>query len=448
MDAPVDIELPERDPRVHQAERLNDAAMMIVEKQPGGLPSALAMLRRALALNPSQGETWSNLGLVLWRSGRVEEAGVVLRRAVDLDPLRATYHGNLGVFLSAIDDYKAADYHLNECARLDPDNLSPKWDLALLYLRQDNWKRGLECYDIRRNHRGPKLYPELPAPMWRGEDLAGKTLYVQGEQGMGDRFLFSRYLSWVKQTWPTSRILVCLYDPMINLFWEFRHLVEFLPQGVPWPDDLDYAVFLCTLPELHGTTPETIPPDPGLLRKRILIGRESTKCNLPSPDLPSLKIGLCWTGNPEQVRNLDRSIPLEMLMPLTVDPRLVFYSFQCAPGNADLYRLSATDLICDLGKDIEKEGWVGTGIALMEMDLLLTVCTSVPHLAGAIGIPTWTMLCADPYWIWQRKGTSTPWYPGMRLFRQRTLGDWQPVLDEVRAELSKLADSHLNNSQE
>jgi hypothetical protein len=432
-----------RDPNIVQAERLNDAAMYIVEKEPEGLHAALTMLRRALNLNPEQSDTWSNLGLVLWRIGRVEEAGVALRRAVDMNPEKATYHGNLGVFLGAVNRNEEALYHLEKAFQLDPSNLSPKWDIALLHLRTGNWKTGLAGYDIRRKHRGIKLYPDLPMPLWRGEDLTGKALYIQGEQGIGDRFLFSRYLTWIKDTWPTCRIIVCLYDPMINLFWEFRHLVEFLPQGVPWPADLDYGCFLCTLPELHGTTPDNVPPDPGLLRKRIQIGRDGTKINLPKPDLPALKIGLCWTGNPEQVRNLDRSIPLEMLLPLTEHPRMVFYSFQCSPGNADLKRLCASELICDLSPDIEKEGWVGTGIALMEMDLLLTVCTSVPHLAGALNIPTWIMLCADPYWIWGKKTATTPWYPSVRLFRQPTLGDWKPVLTEVRAELGKLADATI-----
>jgi len=444
MDPVEQPEPPERDQALVQAERLNDAAMAIVEKDPDGLPAGLSMLRRALALRPEQSETWSNLGLVLWRMGRIDEAGSALRRATEFNPERAVFRGNLGVFLGAIGLNDEAEHNLKEAGRLDPESLSVPWDISLLRLRTGDWKRGLAGYDIRREHRGEKLYPKLPAPLWRGEDLSGKVLYVQGEQGVGDRLLFSRYLKWVKDTWPDCRILVCLYDAMINLFWEFRHIVEFLPQGVPWPNDLDYAVWLCTLPEIHGSRPSNIPPDPGLLRQRVLLARESTKCNLPQPALPALKIGLCWTGNPEQLRNHDRTIPLEMLLPLTEDPRFVFYSFQCSPGNSDLTRLMAGDLICDLSKDIEHEGWVGTGMALMEMDLLLSVCTSVPHLAGTIGIPTWLMLCADPYWIWLRSGDTTPWYPGMRLFRQRTLGDWKPVLAEVRAELSKLADATLS----
>lgn len=444
----ADIELPQEDPVTSQAQRLNDAAMWIVEHEPDGLPTAHAMLRRALALKPRQGETWSNLGLVLWRKNLIEEAGAALLKAVEIDPTKATYHGNVGVFLGANSDYAGAKYHLEEAVRINPDNLSPQWDLALLELRQGNWKEGLAHYDIRRAHKGPKFYPELPAPLWRGENLDGKTIYVQAEQGIGDRLLFSRYLAWMKETWPTANILVCLYDAMTNPFWEFRHLVTLLPHGVPWPPHLDYGVYLCTLPEIHGTTLQNIPPDPGLLRKRVMIQKENTKLNLPKPDLPSLRVGLVWTGNPEQTRNLDRSIPLGDMLQLTEDPRLVFYSFQCSPGNADLKRLAATDLVCDLSKDLESEGWVGTGMALMEMDVLVSVCTSVVHMAGVMEVPCFTLLCSDPYWIWGRSGTTTPWYPNMRLFRQRSLGEWQPVLQEVRVELSKLADAKLGGSHQ
>lgn len=445
MDQPVDIELPDEEmPDLVQAQRLNDAAMGIVEKDYNGVHASLSMLRRALAINPTQAETWSNLGLVLWRLNRIDEAGVALHRAVDIEPDRTTFLGNLGVFLGAVGNTDAAERSLTKSITIDPENCAAQWDLALLYLRQGDWKRGLQQYDIRRKHRGPRFYPELPAPMWKGEDLNGKTIFIQGEQGVGDRFLFSRYLTWIKDTWPDCRIMAGMFDTLTNLFWEYRYAVEMLPNGVPYPENLDYATFLLNLPERHGTSLDNVPADPGLLLKRVLHARKNATCNMPKPALPSLKVGLVWTGNPEQVRNLDRTIPLEMLLPLTEDPRLVFYSFQCSPGSKDLHRLMAGDLICDLSAEIEREGWVATGMALMEMDLLISVCTSVPHLAGALNVPTWVMLCADPYWIWARSGDTTPWYPGLRLFRQRKLGEWQPVIDEVRAELAKLADVTLS----
>lgn len=426
-----------------QAEQLNDAAMAILGTQRYGAAVVVSMLRRAAALCSDLPEIDSNLGLAYWRAGRRWDANKAFQDAVMKRPDSASFHGNYGVFLSAIGNFPKAHHHLGEASRLDPDNFAPIWDRALLYLREGNWQIGLAAYDARRKHRGPSLYPEMPAPLWRGEELEGKTLYVQGEQGIGDRFLFGRYFAWIKDRWPTCRIIVCLDDSMVNVFWEYRHIIEFMPVGVPWPKNIDYASFICSLPEVHGTRPHYVPHDPGLIRKRIEDAKAVTKVSLPQPHLPSLKVGLVWTGSPSNPRNHDRSIPIEQLIPLAEDPRVMLYSFQCGPGAADIERVGAEELICNIAPQNEKEGWIGTGLALMEMDLLITVCTSMAHFAGVLQVPCWTLLCADPYWIWLRDGQSTPWYPGMRLFRQPSLDDWQPVITQVRTELSRLADTHL-----
>ena len=188
----------------------------------------------------------------------------------------------------------------------------------------------------------------------------------------------------------------------------------------------------------HGTRPDNIPPDPDFLRSRILRARQGTISTIPLPTSPAIKVGLVWTGRPRAT--LERSIPLEKLLPLAEDPRVVLYSYQYGPGHADISRLHAEPLLHDMAPYIQEEGWVGTGIALMEMDVLITVCTSVAHFAGAVGVPTWLLLSADPFWIWGRDGSTTAWYPSMRLFRQVTFGDWSGVIQQARTELSKIAD--------
>ncbi len=132
------------------------------------------------------------------------------------------------------------------------------------------------------------------------------------------------------------------------------------------------------------------------------------------------------------------------MLSLAENPRVRLYSVQCGPGRGDIDRHQAGAIITDLGADLERQGWIGTAVALREFDLVITVCTSVAHLAGALGVRCWLLLCQEPYWVWLRSGERTAWYPSMRLFRQERFGDWSGVIADVRRELASLADERLS----
>lgn len=442
MLATVELPAEEADQRTIQGHRLNNQAAAM---HTAGAPAStvLTMLRRALAFLPDNAMIWSNIGLTMWRQGENDLAWTAFERALVLDPTNHKHFGNAGVFASATGNGEAAERYLAEALRLQPDALGPVWDGALLKLWQGQWDKGLPQYEVRIPHKGPELFPGMPYPTWRGEDLTNKTLYVQGEQGVGDVILFSRYLVWVKEHWPSCEILASFRPELTNLLYEFElhGILKLLPVGIPWPKAVDYGCFLCSIPQYHGSMPNRVFRDPGLIRARI--DDDCPGCQLPEPLVPSLKVGICWTGNPTQSRNSDRSIPLELLLTLAEDPRVVLYSLQVGPGQKDVSALVTEEILMDLGSNLEHEGWVGTGIVLREMDVVITVCTAIAHLAGSVGARCWTMLCHDPYWIWPRSGCTTPWYPGMKLFRQQALGDWRNVMSEVRLELSALADDKV-----
>ena len=434
--AGVDIDKVD-DPYLKQAMMLNDLAMRLSKEDKHAV--AISMLHRAATLAPHLAHPWSNLGLLYYRTGEYQKARECLQKSVDMDPDNAAYHGNLGVWESTLGDFRDAERHLTQAMELKKDNHGARWDRSLLYLRQGMWDIGLEEYESRFAHNGPETYPGMPVPTWQGEDLNHKTLYVQGEQGYGDRILFSRYIPWVKNCYPTCKIKVCLGDDLTSLLWEYRKYVEFLPSGIPWPKgEVDYGIWLLSLPKMVGK----ILPEPGLIRKRIL--SDHTTCKLPPPLLPAIKVGIAWTGSPTMKRNIDRKIPLEKFLPLAEDPRVQLYSFQCGEGRESLYRLGAENIIVDLSDELEKGGWVKTALAMQSCDLIITTCTSIAHLAGSLRtIPTWTLLCADPYWIWGREGDRTLWYPNMRLIRQKTLGDWNSVFTEIKADLTNFVESRF-----
>lgn len=425
-----------------QAEQAHLLNMHALELHKAKAPPAtvLTFQRRALALQPDSAEIWANLGLTYWRLHDWTNARISFERAVRLSPRSHIHHGNLGVFSSSTGNAEAAERHLAEAARLAPDALGPVWDTSLLNLWQGKWDQGFGLYDVRIPHRGPELYPKMPYPIWNGEPLDGKSIYIQGEQGTGDMILFSRYIAWLHEQYPTCKMHAC-FGALANLFWGFSPFVNILPPGVPWPEGIDYSVFLASLPRFHKSQPDFVPPDPGLIRQRFQM--KGAYAKIRQPILPALRVGIVWAGNPGQARNEDRCIPLEMLLPLAEDPRIALCSLQVGPGRADIDRLFAGEIVEDFGLEIEKEGWVGTGIVLKQIDLLITVCTGIAHLAGSLGTPCWTLLCKEPYWIWPRTGSTTNWYPGMRLFRQKDMGDWKPVIDEVSEALTDLADTRL-----
>jgi Tetratricopeptide repeat len=435
---------PEADPltalRRVQAEQLNDAGTRLWKE--GRYATAISILKRAIALAPELPYPVMNLGLALWRAGDIESAGAALWDACAMAPDDPIMHGNLGIWCSATGRYDDADRHLLRAQALAPGKPGPVWDRAIGMMERGEWEAAWEGHETRMiAHADPRHYPKFPVPLWRGEALDGRTLLVRGEQGIGDRIMFSRYIAEIKRRWPSCRILFCPYDDLINLFWSYRTVCELLPVGVPFPEGVDCAAFLASLPGLLGAHPGNVIPDPGLIKDRVARGRPAL---LPKPHLPSLKVGVTWTGNPAHNRNRDRSMPLEALLPLAEDPRVTLYSFQVGPGAAEIEQLGCADLVNPLGAMLAEEGWVGTGLALQQLDLLVSVDTAVAHLAGALGVPTLLMLHKHADWRWGQHGKSTLWYPTVKLLRQRLHGDWFPVLRAVARKLARMADERFS----
>lgn len=420
------------------AEDLNNLAVGL--KRSGKFHSALIAMQRAVAICPDSGFLWNGLGSVLWNLTRYDEAERALLQSAkllgenDSSPLM-----NIGMMYSSIGAVDEALSYLKRACEANPEDPHCQWSYSLALLDHGHWEQGFIEYESRIQFRGPKYYPRMPYPMWKGEDLNYKTLFIQAEQGVGDRILFSRYFTWLAETWPhaTIKCLISSADQisMEGLLWGFADLygIEFLHHGIPWPK-ADYGIFLMSLAQIHGTTPNNVPPDPGIILERCKA--ESKVVNVPEPHLPALKIGISWTGNPIMARNHERSIPPEILFELEADPEVQLYSLQF--GDDGLHRLDASQLICDCATDIGNRGLLGTATVMLNMDLIITCCTANAHLAGALGVPTWVLLCYDPYWTWLRGRDDSVWYPSVRLFRQAFPGDWRGVIDRVKVELRSL----------
>jgi len=432
------------------SELLNNHAHQLKDKHQ--FYTAKIALKRAIGISPNAAILYNHLGAVLWDLGEYDEAKVALEKSLEMDPDAAPTCSNYASLLISLRQYDKSLEYFDKAIRLadEKQSLHARWDRSMMLLDAGKWKEGLADYDVRVEYRRMLSgghdagYPNTPYPMWNGEDLNGKTLFVLGEQGIGDRILHSRYLIWLKGKYPSCRILFLASMPgmsqLENLMWGFHEFIEFMPNGVPWPK-ADYSIFLCSIARLHGTTVDNVPPDPGLIKKRALISASDVL--LANPHVPCIKIGVCWTGNAEMGRNADRTIPLELMLELEELPFVQLYALQFGEGHKDIKRLHAEQLLVDLAPDISKNhGIVDTAAAMLNMDLIITACTLNAHLAGVLDVPTWVLLCHDPYWIWLQDRDDSVWYPNVRLFRQDKPNNWRSVIDQVKNCLIEL---HKNN---
>ena len=433
----MDLKLPVANRGVVQA-LVEYACELLTNGKPD---AAKVVLHRALAMDDMNHIAMGNLGALHYGRGELIQAEAMLLRAITLCPEWASHWGNLAIVHSAMRLTERAAEDFARCVELSPDGspdrLGAFWNRSLMRLRDGDWENAWDDYEARIMRKaGTDEYPPLPCRRWTGEPLHGKRLYVHPEQGMGDRILMSRYLAEVKRRWPTCEVIMCLHGGLLDLFWEFRDLVTFVPPGVPWPAEIDYGCYMASLMGVLSPTVADIPKDPGLISLRVQRQPASRRIDLRQPKM-GLKVGFAWTGSPSMGRNAERTIPLAQMLRLAEAPWVNLYSFQVGEAAAEIDALGAQHLVENLSQPCLDLGPVTAGAAMVEMDVMVTVCTSTAHLAGALGVPTIALLCQDHYWVWMGDEVSR-WYPSVRLIRQPRPGDWGPVLEQVARDLEGL----------
>jgi tetratricopeptide (TPR) repeat protein len=398
----------------------------------GRLEEALECYDRAIALRPDMANAHVNRGLALSHRGRIEEALESFDRAIALAPdLKAAHIGRSGALAAGerVDEALAYNRELARNPAFRPD---ADFHSAFLLLQRGEWEEGWKLYEARRQVEARTESRIYRQPEWLGESsLEGKTLYVYGEQGLGDTIHFCRYLALAQRA--GARVVFSPQDGLAPLMAGLVSPVEILPHQTP-PDAFDLHMPLISMPMAFGTRPETIPadipylrPDPALVAKwRARIGDHG------------FRIGLCWAGSANTGMGIDRSFPLAAAAPLAAIPGVRLISLQKTDGLAELAGLPTGMTVETLGEDFDASNgaFVDTAAAMQALDLVISCDTSVAHLAGATGRPGWIALKRYPEWRWILNETSTPWYPGLVLFRQKTHGDWPSVFAAMAERLA------------
>ncbi len=348
--------------------------------------NALASFKRAVELDPNFAEAVNNWASVLESIGRITEAGNGFEKAVALAPAVPQYHQNLGI------------------NRLLRGDLTGGWAEA-------DWRR------LDRRNPAARTFNQ---PVWNGAYLAGQTILLTAERGIGDTIQFLRYAPMVAGR--GGRVVVECPPELVELARSVDGVADVIVHGQPLPPVGAHCP-LMTLPLAFNTTLQTIPATVPYL------SADPAKAAAWAARLPAgqRRVGLVWAGNPNFANDRVRSINPARLAPLLAVPNVTWVSLQASPKDAPP---GLVDLTADL------HDFAGTAALIANLDLVIAVDTAVAHLAAAMGKPTWILLPAVPDWRWLLGRTDSPWYPSARLFRQATPGDWAAVVSGVAAALA------------
>jgi Flp pilus assembly protein TadD len=405
----------------------------------GDSSEALALLESAAEAQPLNCMAWINLATA--RRDHLDLDGALDAgfRSVELAPDDAQALSNLSLVLKEAQRWDEAEHYARLARERSPLDPSMRSNLALLHLIRGNYAAGWPEHEARwegaAELRGAR--PVFPKPQWQGESLAGKTVLLWGEQGMGDLMQFCRYVPMfaARVHRDGGRVIWNSFPQMGALL--SRSLGEYVDGytaggGVDSLPPFDYEIPLLSLPHLLGVRDETLSAAVPYLRPDAAA---SAAWRTRLAGEKRLKVGLAWTGNAGHQRNPFRRVGWERYADRFRGlDGVAFYSLQ--PGAADDVAAARAAGLAMVDHTGEFATFDDTAAFISELDLVITICTSIAHLSGALGQRTWVLLDVNPHWPWLLERRDSPWYPNTVLYRQRTFARWDAVLDEVARDLA------------
>jgi Flp pilus assembly protein TadD len=366
------------------------------------LDEAIAGFQRAFALRPDYPEAYYNLGVTLQDDKRLEEAAAVYRKAIALQPGYAEAYSGLG----------------------------------FCELQLGQFEAGFRDYEWRKQLAGPQKNRVFARPEWRGETIAGKTLFVHWEQGFGDTLQFCRFGKVAAAR--GIKTVMSVQEPLRRLLQQLGPAVEIIgPDAVP--TTFDYHCSLMSLPGPLGIAANAIPVEQHYIAADPALSQTWSARLPPQQVLSNPRIGVAWSGSEKHKNDHNRSVPLKTLSPIfSADAHWI--SLQKDGRTADAALLAELP-ITPFGSSLTD--FADTAALIDNLDLVITADTGVAHLAGAIGKPVWIMLTYYSDWRWFLDGETSPWYPSARLFRQDRSRSWENVVARVGEAVHEFARSRI-----
>ena len=406
------------------------------------------LFRRCLELDPNFIRAAYNLGVVYTDLEDFPEASRLLQEVIDtllansqiIDPALADAYNQMGVICSHQKFRDQAILYHRKAIERRPHFALAHFNLGIALLGAGDFQEGFKEYEYR--WQLPTFTPlKCPHPQWDGRDISHQSILIHTEQGGGDAMQFVRYLPLVAQR--CQRVILTCTENLVELFQTIPGIDQiYTPGEIPLSEFQTYAP-LMSLPHLLGTTLETIPNTvPYLKAPSRSQAKPWDRWKREDPHQPRpLRVGIAWAGSPTYVNDHNRSAHIRDLLPLLQVPQVKFYSLQKGPPVEQLRELP--EEITVINWDTAQDNYSDTAAAIEQLDLVISVDTSVAHLTGALGKPVWIMLCYACDWRWLEEREDSPWYPTAYLFRQKHPKDWTSIMDQICPALAVAAERSL-----
>ena len=402
------------------------------------LEEALASHDQAIALKPEYAEAHNNRSIALTYMMRPPQALASCDKAIALTPNYAEAYNNRGNILQDLKRFEEALAAYEKAIALKPDYDVAHNNRAYLLLLMGRFDEGWREHEWRKKkHDGPIASKSYDQPLWLGEqNIQGKTIFAWWEQGFGDTIQFCRYAKLLEAR--GSKVVMSVQQPLLALLKSISPRIEVIDHDAT---EFDYHCPLMSLPLAFHASLDSIPSEPRYLTAESEL-RVAWEGRLPPKTKP--RIGVVWSGSATH-GIYNRSMPLETFMAL-LHPGADWICLQKEINDNDVAILRQDGRVTFFGDDLRD--FSDTAALVDLLDLVITIDTSTAHLAGALGKPVWVLLPYNADWRWLLDRNDSPWYPSIRLFRQREIGNWNHVVEDVKTELQALLARASSNSHE
>ena len=384
--------------------------------------SAATCYRQALKIDPYFAKAHNNLGNVLREIGQEDKALEHYLKAQDSNPHFIQALNNIGLWYADHGETHKAMSYYQQAIDLQPEFSASHINLSMAQLLLGNFEEGWEEYEWRFK----TIDNKFKQPSWDGTDFSDQTLLIHTEQGLGDTIQFFRYLPMVQEK--GGKIIFQCQKSLHPLLQDYKYFDQIITEE-DQAEDFHLHCSLLSLPRIFGTDIDNIPSQ----KSYINIKKHSQKLP-PAANSTKLKVGIVWAGNPDHRNDTYRSMRVKDLQDILKLDDITFYSLQKNLPEDEKNNIFSENFI-DCRNIISD--FHDTASLIDQCDLIISVDTSVAHVAGAMGKETLLMLPLSTDWRWMLNREDTPWYPSITLFRQETLGDWQPVIQKIYQKLRK-----------